>query len=128
VEDFAKESVNDMVIWRSTGKQLNNIIKQHGHGQLNFKSDSGKIFDGKEIKKTRILNTTDQDTQDTEAAAQPTRRERVFLTKVPITFTETFVGDQKLNNGEELILDVHVIAKPVPERVLLESLMTLSYH
>ena len=45
-----------------------------------------------------------------------------------MTFTETFVEDQKLNNGEELILDVHVIAKPVPERVLLESLMTLSYH
>ena len=77
MEDFAKDSVNDMVIWRSTGKQLNNIIKQHGHGQLNFKPDSGKIFDGKEIKKTRILNTTDQDTQDTQAAAQPTHREGV---------------------------------------------------
>ena len=34
-----------------------------------------------------------------------------------MTFTETFVEDQKLNNGEELSLDVHVIAKPVPERV-----------
>ena len=34
-----------------------------------------------------------------------------------MTFTETFVEDQKLINGEELILDVHVIAKPVPERV-----------
>ncbi|XP_063676930.1 ZP domain-containing protein-like [Bolinopsis microptera] len=37
--------------------------------------------------------------------------------RVPMTFTKTFVEDQKLNNGEELILDVHVIAKPVPERV-----------